>query len=47
MQIFDDEPFIDTIDYIFVSSKVQVLACKSLLDRSLLLAYMYCHCFCC
>ena len=34
-QLFDDEPFIETIDYIFVSNQgVDVVACKPLPNRS-------------
>lgn len=34
-QLFNDEPFIETIDYIFASKQgVAVVACKPLPDRS-------------
>ena len=33
VQIFDDPPFIETIDFIFVSKTVEVLSCKRLKER--------------
>lgn len=32
-RLFDDPPFIDAIDFIFVSKNVEVLACKPLKHR--------------